>query len=96
MTLDVIFMQRRVVLVVAERAVTWQASENCFKQKKRTILCQTVVKRVWESKNLRIAINNGCTTTQCINCDSVKCLLKSSKKQVSLGTDFIFLQQNRA
>ena len=46
-------MQRRVVLVVYKTALlAWQASEN-FSRKKRNILCQTVGKRVQESKNLR-------------------------------------------
>ena len=69
-------MQRRAVLVVSETAVNEASVGKLFQKKKRTILCQTVVKRVKESKNLRIAINNVRTTTQCINCDSAKCLLK--------------------
>ena len=45
-------MQRRVILVVSETAVS-VASAGKLLLKKRNILCQTVAKRVQESKNLR-------------------------------------------
>ena len=46
-------MQRTVVLVVYEKAVTVASAGKLFSKKKRNILCQTVAKRVQESKNLR-------------------------------------------
>ena len=47
-------MQRRVILVVSETAVSVASVEKLFyKKKQRNILCQTVAKRVQESKNLR-------------------------------------------
>ena len=46
-------MQRRVILVVSETAVSVASAGKLFYKKKRNILCQTVAKRVQESKNLR-------------------------------------------
>ena len=51
-------MQRRVVLVVSETAVSVASVGELFENKKRKILCQTVVERVQESKNL-LAIETG-------------------------------------
>ena len=46
-------MQRRVILVVSETAVSVASAGKLLLKKKRNILCQTVAKRVQESKNLR-------------------------------------------
>ena len=46
-------MQRRVILVVFETAVRVASAEKLFYKKKKKILCQTVAKRVQESKYLR-------------------------------------------
>ena len=45
-------MQRRVVFVVSKTTVSEASVGKLFYKKKRNILCQTVVKRVYESKNL--------------------------------------------
>ena len=45
-------MQRRVILVVSETAVSAASAGK----KKRNILCQTVAKRVQESKNRKICV----------------------------------------
>ena len=46
-------MQRRAILVVSEAAVSVASAGKLFQKKKRNMLCQTVAKRVQESKNLR-------------------------------------------
>ena len=46
------FMQRRIVLVISETAVNVASVGKLFYKTKRKILCQAVVTRVHESKNL--------------------------------------------